>query len=384
MSGNPTDESKVTNKKPSREEIVPNEAPQGEAEADLGSTSKGDTKAQADADKIETSNKVDKPLENKRGVSAKREKDKINEGVKKELEKPAKPLTVLETHGYTVGHTLGHGSYATVKSAFSSKHKAQVAIKVISKKKAPTDFLEKFLPREIEVVKILRNPNVVCFLQSIETTSRVYLIMELCTHGDLLDMIRKQGFIKEPQAAQWFHQLAGGIKYCHSKGVVHRDLKCENLLLDGRLNLKVTDFGFARSSMVSKPGGQKILSETYCGSYAYAPPEILKGSPYEAVLADIWSMGVILFTMVFGRLPFDDSDHRTLLKQVQSPVDYPANSQVPVDCRLLISKILTGRRQRARMVDIEKDPWFRRVAPQIPEKSKTPTPASESTPNTEK
>ncbi len=206
-------------------------------------------------------------------------------------------FSILELHGYKVGKAIGKGSYATVREAFSHKHLTNVAIKIISKKRAPREYLYKFLPREIEVVKILRNPNLVIFMQCIETTNRVYLVMEHASGGDLLDVVRNRKFIVEAQAAVWFAQLVGGIEYCHSQGVVHRDLKCENILLDKHNNLKITDFGFARDRM--KPVDGKVpLSQTYCGSYAYAPPEILTGTPYVGQIADIWSMGVILFVMV--------------------------------------------------------------------------------------
>ena len=206
--------------------------------------------------------------------------------------------TVLEMHGYRVGVSLGSGSYATVKAAYSQKHRCKVAIKIISKRKAPQDYLAKFLPREIDVVKLLKHPNLVVFLQSIETNNRVYLVMEQVTNGDLLDMIRQRKYVKEQQAGQWINQMMDGVEYCHKKGVVHRDLKCENVLLDDNFTIKVTDFGFAKSGMHPKSNGEPVLSETYCGSYAYAPPEILTGTPYEAQGADVWSMGVILFVMV--------------------------------------------------------------------------------------
>ena len=148
--------------------------------------------------------------------------------------------TVLDIHGYKVGKTLGHGSYATVKEAFSTRHNCRVAIKIISKRRAPRDYLEKFLPREIEVVKLIKHPCLIVFLQSIETNNRVYLIMEHASKGDLLDAIRSKKIIKEKQAAIWFGQLIEGLEYCHKKGVVHRDLKCENVLLDELNNLKIT------------------------------------------------------------------------------------------------------------------------------------------------
>ena len=95
--------------------------------------------------------------------------------------------------------------------------------------------------------------------------------------------------------------------------LIHRDIKCENLLLDTHHNIKLCDFGFARGNMHPK-NKKTILSETFCGSYAYASPEILRGVPYEPQLSDIWSMGVVLFAMIFGRLPFDDASHAKLLK----------------------------------------------------------------------
>ncbi|XP_072051930.1 LOW QUALITY PROTEIN: testis-specific serine/threonine-protein kinase 4-like [Amphiura filiformis] len=273
-----------------------------------------------------------------------------------------KSLSVLEQHGLNVGHTLGQGSYATVKSAFSTKHKCKVAIKIVSKKKAPEDYLHKFLPREINVVKVLRHPNLVCFLQSIETTSRVYLVMEIADNGDLLDYIKSNGSVSESQAGVWWHQFVDGMEYCHSLGVVHRDLKCENLLLN-KNNVKITDFGFARGNMKHPEPGRVVLSETYCGSYAYAPPEILRGTPYDPMLGDIWSMGIVLYTMVTGRLPFDDTNHKVLLQQVQKPPGFPSAKKISEDCKDLICRILQPAKRRINMSEIRETDWFARIAP---------------------
>ncbi|KAK6186049.1 hypothetical protein SNE40_008160 [Patella caerulea] len=281
--------------------------------------------------------------------------------------RPNKRYQILESQGFVVGKTLGQGSYATVKAAYDVNRKHKVAIKVISKKKAPEDYLTKFLPREIEIVRILRHPALVTFYQVIETTSRFFLVMEIAENGDLLEAIRAQKQIPENQAGLWFKGLHDGILYMHGRGIVHRDLKCENLLIDTNNTLRITDFGFSRRNLRGKLG-EIIYSETYCGSYAYAPPEILKGIPYNPFLAEIWSMGVVLYTMVFGRLPFDDSDHKRLLKQTQARVVFPAKSDVSEECRILILKMLMKGQERVPIHNIEHDNWFKTVCLQTEDK----------------
>lgn len=137
--------------------------------------------------------------------------------------------------------------------------------------------------------------------------------MEYAEKGSLLDAIRREHYIEESRARKWFQQLVDVVEYCHDRGVVHRDIKCENLLMDNGYNIKLSDFGFAKGHNKTK-NNQMALSETFCGSYAYASPEILRGIPYQPQNSDIWSMGVVLFAMVFGRLPFDDSNYKELLK----------------------------------------------------------------------
>ncbi|KAL0114608.1 hypothetical protein PUN28_011722 [Cardiocondyla obscurior] len=246
-------------------------------------------------------------------------------------EKSDKKLTVLESHGYVLRKTIGAGSYATVKIAKSSRHNCQVAVKIVSKFKAPGEYLTKFLPREIEVVRGLKHPNLIYFLQAIETTHRVYIIMEYAQNGSLFDIIRHDTYIDEFRSRKWFRQLLDVIDYCHKRGIVHRDIKCENLLIDYRFNIKLSDFGFARE-YVKSTNGEWPLSTTYCGSYAYASLEVLRGIPYQPQLADIWSMGVVLYTMVYGHLPFDDTNHAQLLKE-----ELPASKQSKVLDKSVVS-----------------------------------------------
>ena len=171
---------------------------------------------------------------------------------------PAKPpqtafdsaSALLAQYGYGLGEQLGKGSYAIVRAATSKKHKRRVAIKIISKKKAPEDYLTKFLPREIQVLKRLRHPNCISLLEAIETNTRIYLIMNLAENGDLLEYIRERGPMPDDDARRYFQHLITAIEYFHSLGIVHRDLKCENLLLDVNFNVVVSDFGFARGCLL--------------------------------------------------------------------------------------------------------------------------------------
>ncbi|GCC42970.1 hypothetical protein chiPu_0027217 [Chiloscyllium punctatum] len=129
---------------------------------------------------------------------------------------------ILEKHGYQLGQYLGKGAYAIVWEAYFKKWRTNVAVKVLMKDKAEAEFLSKFLPREIQVWKGLKHPNLINFYQSIETTNRVYIMLELAPGGEVMDKIRMKGACDERTAGKWFEQLCQGMAYIHSKGVVHR------------------------------------------------------------------------------------------------------------------------------------------------------------------
>lgn len=140
----------------------------------------------------------------------------------------------------------------------------------------------------------------------------LYARLRYADNGDLLDFIKRNGVVPEQQAKLWFRQMASGLQYLHNKNIAHRDLKCENILLSRRFNVKLADFGFARFCVDEE--GRRVLSQTYCGSAAYAAPEVVNGTPYNPKLSDIWSLGIILFIMLNASMPFDDSNLRKLLK----------------------------------------------------------------------
>ena len=258
----------------------------------------------------------------------------------------------LHRYGYVVGKTLGSGAYAKVKAGHSLKLNRPVAIKIISKKSAPKDMLDKFLPREIEMLKAMNHENVVTLLESIVTENEVYLALEYAERGDLLDYINSRKFLSEETARKLFTDLVNGLSACHAKGIVHRDLKCENLLLDAQMRLKITDFGFSRR----QEKGANL--ETYCGSYAYAAPEVVLGDPYDGEPADIWSIGVVLYAMVSGRLPFKDNDIKTLLSDIASKITF--RSRISKECQDLVRGMLTFNvSDRMTLEQIKAHPWMR-------------------------
>ena len=270
----------------------------------------------------------------------------------------------LHRYGYILGRTLGSGAYGKVKSAHAVRMNRQVAVKIINRKGAPQDLLGKFLPREIETLRAINHDNIVRLYEVIFTDNQVYLIVEMATNGDLLEYINLRKHLHEGIAQRFFADLTRAMTKCHGAGIVHRDLKCENLLLDSHYNIKVSDFGFA-----TKLTGRSL--ETYCGSYAYAAPEIILGHPYDGEKADTWSMGVILFAMVVGRLPFKDTDVKTLLADIGSSVVFP--SRISDECRSLIRSILTFNcLDRATLDTIRQHPWMTKTFEDAPDPSTIP------------
>ncbi|XP_037911872.1 testis-specific serine/threonine-protein kinase 2-like isoform X2 [Hermetia illucens] len=219
---------------------------------------------------------------------------------------------ILEKYGYDVIKKLASGTFSKVVLADSKRQQHHVAVKIITKSDLPQSLLDKFIPREIFLIKTLKHENILNYFQCIETSHRYYIVMEYAEHGTLLDLINRENYLNISQARTFFKQIISVLEYCHSHSVVHRDIKCENLLLCSENTIKLGDFGFARSML--EAGKSVVLSKTFCGSYAYASPELLRGIPYQPQTADIWAAGVVLFSMVFGKMPFNYSNLRELVK----------------------------------------------------------------------
>lgn len=166
------------------------------------------------------------------------------------------------------------------------------------------------LTREIHHHRQLYHPHVVQLYEVIATETSIWLVTELCTGGELFDYLLEKGRFDEYEARILFGQLCLSVAYCHDQGVVHRDLKLENVLLDDHCQVKLSDFGFTREF---ERGG---LLDTFCGTTGYASPEMLKGEKYLGQEVDIWSLGVILYALLTGGLPFDDDDEQRMKSKI--------------------------------------------------------------------
>lgn len=238
----------------------------------------------------------------------------------KELLNSASEELTLSSRGYKLIKKLGEGSYAKVYLAeFKAQtndtgdKKSSLACKIIDTSKAPKDFVRKFLPRELDILIKLNHPHIIHIHSIFQRKTKYFIFMRFAENGDLLEFILKKGAISEAQARVWIRQLALAVQYLHDMDIAHRDLKCENALITNNYNVKLADFGFARYTVDSH--GKKQTSETYCGSLSYAAPEILRGLPYHPKIADIWSLGVILYIMLNKAMPFDDTNIKRLYEQ---------------------------------------------------------------------
>uniref|UniRef100_UPI003AACBAE4 SNF related kinase b n=1 Tax=Centroberyx gerrardi TaxID=166262 RepID=UPI003AACBAE4 len=254
---------------------------------------------------------------------------------------------------YHLGRTLGRGHFAVVKLARHVTTGQLVAVKMIDKTKLDV-MATSHLLQEVRCMKLVQHPNVVRLYEVIDTPTTLYLVMELAEGGDLYDYIlRHEGGVAERTAKRHFAQIVRAVAYCHQLHVVHRDLKPENVVFFPQQGaVKLTDFGF---SNLFQPG--KMLA-TSCGSLAYSAPEILLGEEYDAPAVDIWSLGVILYMLVCGVPPFQETnDSETLVMILDCRYSVPEH--VSDDCRDLISRMLQkDPSRRASLEEIEAHVWL--------------------------
>lgn len=252
---------------------------------------------------------------------------------------------------YRLLKTIGKGNFAKVKLARHIPTGWEVAIKIIDKTQLNPSSLQK-LYREVRIMKILNHPNIVKLFEVIETEKTLYLVMEYASGGEVFDYLVAHGRMKEKEARAKFRQIVSAVQYCHQKHIVHRDLKAENLLLDADMNIKIADFGFSNEFTV----GGKL--DTFCGSPPYAAPELFQGKKYDGPEVDVWSLGVILYTLVSGSLPFDGQNLKELRERVLRG-KYRIPFYMSTDCENLLKRFLVlNPGKRGTLEQIMKDRWI--------------------------
>ncbi|XP_074192626.1 serine/threonine-protein kinase MARK2 isoform X3 [Rhinolophus sinicus] len=279
---------------------------------------------------------------------------------------------------YRLLKTIGKGNFAKVKLARHILTGKEVAVKIIDKTQLNSSSLQKNpssgsvwrgpegsklskhdpwhfifqLFREVRIMKVLNHPNIVKLFEVIETEKTLYLVMEYASGGEVFDYLVAHGRMKEKEARAKFRQIVSAVQYCHQKFIVHRDLKAENLLLDADMNIKIADFGFSNEFTF----GNKL--DTFCGSPPYAAPELFQGKKYDGPEVDVWSLGVILYTLVSGSLPFDGQNLKELRERVLRG-KYRIPFYMSTDCENLLKKFLIlNPSKRGTLEQIMKDRWM--------------------------
>ncbi|KAJ1310935.1 hypothetical protein OPQ81_009447 [Rhizoctonia solani] len=272
---------------------------------------------------------------------------------------PPSPPGIIRDSIRSVAYTrvgfLGEGGFARVYEVLDARG-GRHAIKCVAKTSLKSKKSRTKLYAEIKLHRALQHPNIVGFEECFEDDDNVYMTLELCEVGSMMDMLRRRKRYTEPEARFFLIQVIGACHYMHSHQVIHRDLKLGNLFLDREMNVKVGDFGLA--ALIEKPGERK---KTICGTPNYIAPEVLfdtaNGHSFEV---DTWSIGVILYTLVVGKPPFQTKDVKTIYKRIRdNKYEFPPERPISPDAQNLISAILTPvPEERPSLIEILEHPFF--------------------------
>jgi len=242
---------------------------------------------------------------------------------------------------YKLEEEIGHGAYSIVKSGIQKSIGRRVAIKIYDKSKLSDNQKRNCVNREARILQELNHINIVKLYEMIEMPNELYLIMELVKGHSLNSYIqsKQNKRLIEPECLKIFEQISAGIEYCHSHNVIHRDIKMNNILIDDNQNIKIIDFGFS----IVAASSQKL--KAYCGTPAYMAPEVIMKESYYGKPADIWSLGVLLFTMLCGTFPFSGNGERELAMAIVKG-KYSFNFTLSEEVKQLIGSMLCVDPQR--------------------------------------
>ncbi|XP_021769439.1 CBL-interacting serine/threonine-protein kinase 25-like [Chenopodium quinoa] len=261
---------------------------------------------------------------------------------------------------YELLKLLGEGNFGKVYKAKNITTDEIVAIKMINKDEVKKHGMFEQVKKEISVMRLVKHPNIVELKEVMATKTKIYLVMEYVGGGDLYTKIFMQGKLDENIARKFFQQVITAVDFCHSRGVCHRDLKLENIMLDSNgENVKICDFGLATYLGEKDESNSDALLGTACGAFAYMAPEILRGEKYDGKLSDIWSCGVILYAILAGYPPFQDESRTKMLRKIRI-CKYEFSLGFPEEVKDLLKKILVKNpKERIMISEIMSSPWFR-------------------------
>ncbi|XP_002963272.2 CBL-interacting protein kinase 32 [Selaginella moellendorffii] len=275
----------------------------------------------------------------------------------KNVSPPRKSASPSRIGKFELGRTLGEGTFAKVRFARNVETGEHVAVKVLDKEKILKHRMVEQIKREISTMKMVKHPNIVQLHEVLASKTKIYLVLEFVEGGELFGKIVKHGRLKESYARRYFQQLINAVDYCHSLGVYHRDLKPENLLLDSNGNLKVSDFGLSALPQQFRADG---LLHTTCGTPNYVAPEVISNKGYDGAPADLWSCGVILYVLMAGFLPFEDSNIMNLYRKIFR-AEFKVPSWFSPGVRKLLAQLLhPNPKKRITIPQILENEWFKK------------------------
>ncbi|XP_064595723.1 hormonally up-regulated neu tumor-associated kinase-like [Liolophura sinensis] len=255
---------------------------------------------------------------------------------------------------YLLERTLGGGSFGKVRLASHIFAKEKVAVKVITKKAISLrDYLRKNLRREALMLQKLCHPNIIHLYEVMETENGYYMVLELAAGGEFVKYLSERKRLSEVETRKFMRQLVSAVDHIHQSGIVHRDIKVDNLLLDGQMNVKVIDFGLGNFCE-----GDQTLT-TQCGSPAFTAPEVFSKRKYGPPV-DIWSLGVNMFVMLTGRIPFETTQPYNLTRLYAAMLrGCSVPDTLSSGCQELIQRMLDPRdTTRITVGEIVTNPWL--------------------------
>jgi serine/threonine protein kinase len=238
---------------------------------------------------------------------------------------------------YILGNKLGEGGFGIVRQARHEETGQQVAIKIMDKAQIQLLQMTPQIKREITLLTMLKHPNIVNGYEILNSKTKLYMVMEFVEGGDLHSLLSVRHRLREDEAKRIFTGLMDCLVYCHGQGIHHRDLKLENILISSEGTAKVCDFGLASIRALS--GNTSQLCNTIVGTEDFASPEIIQQIPYNAEKADMWSAGIILFTILAGFCPFRGSDTQNLFANIQA-CRYSFPDRFPNGAKDIVSSLL--------------------------------------------